>query len=214
MKFLSHGVAGVLAASVLSTSAFANPVGINGYSGKQGTAMTCKACHFAGATVPTVEISGPATLTAGQTGQYSVIITGGPAKVGGTNIAVSGTAATLAPVANSGLKLMSGELVHTMPKAFSGNKVQFDFSVTAPASAGTVTLFAAGNSANGNQTGTGAGTSGDGIAATKLDVTVTAAGGGDPTPDESGGCSSTGGGPALMFVLAAAGVTLLRRRHG
>jgi uncharacterized protein (TIGR03382 family) len=211
MKFLSYGAAGVLAASLLSTSAFASPNGanINGYSGKSG--VTCTVCHAAGAAVPTVEITGPETLTAGQTAQYSLIITGGPAKTGGANIALSNTAATLAPATNSGLKLLSGELVQSAPKAFSDNKVQFDFTVTAPSSAGTLSVFAAGNSSNAAN-----GNAGDGVGTAKRDVTVTA-GTTNPTPDdneEPGGCSSTGGAPALMFVLAAAGVTLLRRRHG
>ncbi|WP_257453086.1 MXAN_6652 family MXYO-CTERM-anchored protein [Archangium lipolyticum] len=209
MKFLSYCAAGVVATSLLSTSAFATPngVSINGYSGKSGA--TCTACHAAGAAVPTVEITGPETLTAGQTAQYSLIITGGPAKTGGANIALSNTEATLAPATGSGLKPQSGELVQSTPKAFSDNKVQFDFTVTAPNSAGTLTIFAAGNSSNAAN-----GNAGDGVATTKRDVTVTAGGTAPGGEEEPGGCSSTGGAPALMFVLAAAGVTLLRRRHG
>ncbi|HEX8441877.1 MXAN_6652 family MXYO-CTERM-anchored protein [Archangium sp.] len=210
MKFLSYGSAGVLAVSLLSSSAFANPAGAQGNSGKQG--MTCTTCHTAGASVPTVEISGPATLNPGETGQYAFIIRGGPAKVGGTNIAVSNTEAVLAPATNSGLRPVgSGELTQTSPKAFNGTEVRFDFTLKAPASTGTVSIFAAGNSANGNATGSGAGASGDGIATTKLDVTVNAAT--TPGNDEDKGCSATGGAPMLGLALSALAMTRFRRRR-
>ena len=204
MKFASYGAAGVLTVCLLSDSALANPNGINGHSGKSN--VTCTACHMGGAAVPTVEISGPATLVAGETGQYTFIIRGGPAVVGGAGIAVSSSAATLAPAAGSGLRGQSGELTQSAPKAFSNGEVRFDFTMKAPSAAGTVSLFGAGNSANNS-----GGNTGDGVATTKKDVTITAASS-DPQPDETGGCSATGGAPVLMFALAAVGSLLRRRR--
>lgn len=206
MKFLSYGAAGVLAATLLSTSALANGLGKTGSSGKSGS-QPCTMCHNGGA-APTVELSGPKTLSAGAKGQYTLIIRGGAAVKGGMNVAVSNTTAALE--AGTDLKKEGSELTHKAAKAFSNGELRFDFSMTAPSAAGTVTLFGAGNSANGNGDITG-----DQSATTTLDVTVTAPGGTNPEPEEpAGGCSSTGGAPALMFVLAAAGVTLLRRRHG
>jgi uncharacterized protein (TIGR03382 family) len=208
MKFLSYGAAGVLAASLLSTSAFAFGAGKTGSSGKSGS-QPCTMCHNGG-TAPTVEISGPTTLAAGATGQYTLIIRGGAAVKAGMNVAASDAAASLEPGSATEQKKEAGELTHKTSKAFSNGEARFDFSLIAPSTAGTVTLFGAGNSTNGNGTAVG-----DMSATTTLNVTVSA--GNNPTPDdneEPGGCSSTGGAPALMFVLAAAGVTLLRRRHG
>jgi len=226
MKFQSYGAVGVLSLCLLSTSALANSTGAANLSGKSGANATCASCHMGGG-APTLEISGPATLAAGTTGQYEVIIRGGPASVGGTNVAVSNTAAVLNPATGSGLKKAgpaNTELTHSTPKSFTSNELRFAFSMTAPSAAGTVSIFGSGNSANGDNNSTG-----DGVGTTKLDVTVTGGtgggtdggtgggtdggtGGGDGD-DDKGGCSSTGGAPVLMFALAAAGMTLLRRRR-
>jgi len=222
MKFASYGAAGVLAACLLSTSALAYKTGITGYSGKQPS-IICSSCHSGGA-APTVAITGPTSLDAGTTGQYTLTITGGPAVVGGTDIAVSNTAAVLATT-DSGLQKVGTELTHISPKDFSNGAVSFDFTMTAPSSAGTVVIYGAGNSANDSNNEFG-----DGIATTRFNVAVTGSSGGTDggtgsQPDagtppgevdssNGGGCSSTGGAPVLLFVLAAAGVTLLRRRHG
>lgn len=207
---------------LLSTSALANSTGVTNQSGKPGT-TTCTSCHMDGM-APTVEFSGPQSLAAGARGQYTFIIRGGAAVVGGANIAVSNTAAVLEPATGSGLKKPSTELTHSAPKAFTSGELRFDFTMTAPSTAGTVTLYGAGNSANG-----AAGSTGDRGANTQLAVTVTGgtgggtdAGTGGPDAgtnnpgngddDDKGGCSSTGGAPVL-FALAAACLGLLRRRQ-
>jgi uncharacterized protein (TIGR03382 family) len=221
MRFPSYGAAGVLSLCLLSTSAFASSTGVSGYSGKNA-AQTCNTCH-SGGTAPTVELTGPTTLAAGATGQYVLTIRGGAAVVGGTNIAVSNTAASLEP--GAGMKKMGSEITHTSPKNFASGEVRFDFSVVAPASGGTLTIFGAGNSANNS-----AGQQGDMGATTTLNVTITGGSGGgtdggtggpdagpgtDPGTgdDDKGGCSTTGGTPLLVFSLIAAGMTLLRRRR-
>jgi uncharacterized protein (TIGR03382 family) len=201
MRFISGRASVALVAGLLSSAAFANSSGINGFSGKSGA--TCTSCHLAGAAVPTVQLSGPATLAAGETGQYTVTIKGGPGKLAGTDIAVSDAAAKL--VEGTGLKLLSGELTHTMPKAFANGEASFTFSLKAPSTGGTVTLYAAGNSANADYNNTG-----DGIGSTKLDVTVTGAA--PVAEEEKGGCAATGGAPVWMFALLAAGVGLRRVR--
>lgn len=226
MKFSSLGTALTLSSCLVASAAFANPNGISGYSGKG--AATCTNCHSVAAASPTVAITGPTTLAAGTSGDYTFTITGGPAVTSGTDIALSNSSATLAPATGSGLKLLGGELVHSAPKSFSGGSVSYGFKVTAPASAGTLVIYAAGNSANGNGSNTG-----DGIATTKLDISVTGSSGGgtdggtdsgtdagtgstpgtDMSDDSKGGCSSTGSSPVVFLALAGAGVALLRRRH-
>jgi uncharacterized protein (TIGR03382 family) len=215
MKFPSYGAAGVLAACLLSTPALASRGGINSYSGKGGMTCNTAGCHQAGAAVPTVEISGPKTLAAEEKGQYQLIIRGGPASVGGTNIAASTSAAALDLVAGSGLRKVGSELTHTAPKAFSGGELRFDFTMIAPSTAGTVTLFGAGNSGNGDNTN-----SGDGIATTTLAVTITGGTGGtgggtdpDDGDDDAAGCSATGGAPMLLLALSALTLSPLRRRR-
>ncbi|HYO55423.1 MXAN_6652 family MXYO-CTERM-anchored protein [Archangium sp.] len=201
MRFPSYGAAGVLTVCLLSAPALANIAGTVGYSGKSNMTCITSGCHSGGA-APTVELSGPTSLAAGATGQYTLIIRGGAGVKGGMNVAVDNTAASLA--AGSGLRKAMNELTHSVPKSFSNGEVRFDFSMVAPPSAGTVNIFGAGNSVNGNGT-----EAGDGSAATSLAVTVT---GSNEPKEETGGCSSTGGAPVLVFALAA-GMTLLRRRR-
>jgi uncharacterized protein (TIGR03382 family) len=183
--------------------------------------LTCNACHNGG-TAPTVELTGPTTLPVGETGQYTLIIRGGAAGVGGMNVATSSGGAALEP--GSGQKKLGSEITHTTPKAFSGNELRFDFRMRAPPSAGTVTLFGAGNSANGSGS-----EAGDMAGTATLPVTVTASGGTDGGTDgepdagtgngggdgggdeDSGGCAATGGAPFLLFSLLAAG--MMRRRR-
>jgi hypothetical protein len=96
-----------------------------------------------------VTLTGPDTLAAGATGNYTLTISGGAGVKGGMNVAVNNNGGTLGIVAGD-LKLVTGELTHTAAKAFTGTEVQFAFTLKAPDAAGTTTLFASGNSTNGN----------------------------------------------------------------
>ncbi len=205
MKFPSVGAAGVLSLCLLSSPAFANSAGMIRNSGKQGASATCTACHSGAASTPTVEFSGPSSLAAGATGEYTFIIKGGAGVRGGLNVALDSASASL--TAGSDTQVQSGELTHKAPKAFSGGEVRFTFSVVAPSSGGTLKLFGAGNSVNGNGDVTG-----DSSARTTLDVTITGGStGGGGEEEEKGGCSATGGAPGLLLALAAS-MTALRRR--
>ncbi len=99
----------------------------------------------------TVVIDGPSLMNTGETANFTVTITGGPLSAAGTNIAAS--TGTLNVVA--GLQKISQELTHTSPKAASGGSVVFEFSYTAPATAGDIILYANGNSVNLNGQNTG-----------------------------------------------------------
>lgn len=218
MKFPSIGVTGVVALGLLSTSAFAYSTGNVTFSGKQSASQTCNTCHMGG-TAPTVTLTGPSSLEAGTTGQYSLTIQGGAGVKGGMNVAVDG-GAKLTPGAGERLDTATAEITHTAPKVFSSGQVTFDFSMVAPASAGTVKIYAAGNSVNGDANSTG-----DQCSTTTLSVTIT--GGTTTTPptttptdpatpsenEKSGGCSASGDSPMLLSVLAAAAMLRLRRRR-
>lgn len=133
----------------LSTSIllYAYSTGIVGYTHKNGNGCTCH--NPTPSANVSVVISGPDSLIAGQTGTYTVTITGGPLVRAGTDIAAS--TGTLAPQ-GSDLRLdqASGELTHVAPKAPSGNAVTFTFFYTAPHLTGTIILYANGNSVNFN----------------------------------------------------------------
>jgi hypothetical protein len=99
-----------------------------------------------------VVISGPDTLKEDMQATYTVTISGGPLKAAGTDIAVS--KGKLLPV-GSDLKLMAQDLTHKAPKKPEGNSVIFKFTYKAPFSLGTETIYANGNSVDGNDKKTG-----------------------------------------------------------
>ena len=209
---------GVLTLLVLAwpLTAQASSGGVTGRSGKSA-GMTCVGCHAVSGAAPTVTLEGPATLTAGSTGNaYTLRITGGPAVKAGMNVAVSGTAAVLRPVALNTQKI-GAELTHLAGgKLFSGGVVEFLFTLDAPAAAGSVTIFASGQSCN----GTG-GTGGDHQALATRTVTISAPANTPPTittaasasPSPVAGSTSAlsvvaaddGGEPALTYTWAATG---------
>ncbi|RKH60016.1 MXAN_6652 family MXYO-CTERM-anchored protein [Corallococcus aberystwythensis] len=190
---------GAAVVCLVASSAFANSTGVSGRSGKQsGMSCTASGCHSGGTSTPTVTLEGPTALTAGETGQYSLIITGGPGAKAGMNVATGGVdGATL--TAGSGTKVLNGELTHSLPKVSSGGSARFDFSLVAPATNGTLKVYAAGNSVNGDNN-----QGGDAHANATLDVVIT--GGKDPVaPEEDGGgCSATSGAPAVLLAVFAA----------
>jgi len=99
-----------------------------------------------------VTILGPDTLFANQTATYRVTISGGPGIKGGTDIAASN--GTLSAVSSS-LKKVGTELTHRSATNFSMGALSFEFSYTAPSTPGTQTLYATGNSVNGNGNNSG-----------------------------------------------------------
>jgi len=161
---LAAVAAGILAAMLWAGSVGASSGGKSGYSGNPATngGQTCNACHDGG-TTPQVALSGPTTVDAGAEAVYTLTITGGQAVAGGLD--VSATDGVLG--AGPDTKLLDGEVVQTGPKPASGGVVSWSFSWTAPASAGQVTLYGAGNSVDG-----AAGPGGDRAATDSLLVTV------------------------------------------
>ena len=131
----------LLAVLILSGETFGYGTGITGYSGK--STSVCTSCHGSISSSVTLAISGPATLVAGATGSYTLTVTASSITKSGVDIAASsGTLATN----DSQLKLASSELTHSSTKAGTGS-VTWSFKYTAPATAGSVTIYASGSSA-------------------------------------------------------------------
>jgi len=148
------------------------PSGITGYSGNPATngGAICTNCH-SGGIVPTVTLSGPASVAPGATNSYALTISGGQ-RVGG-GLDVSATGGSLAS-AGSDTQVQGGEITQRSPKAAdAGGNVVFNFNWTAPLSPGAVTMYGAGNSVN-----LSGGTSGDNAAKSSLAIVVQA----PPTP--------------------------------
>lgn len=122
----------------------------------------CSGCHSSGAV--DVLISGPQVVEVGSTHSFTVSITGGPASVGGINLAAI---AGLLSATQSGTEIRDGELVQSSSTTFSGDTVSWDFAWTAPDVQGSVDFLAAGISANGDF-----GTGGDFAGITSFTVQV------------------------------------------
>jgi hypothetical protein len=131
---------------------YAHDDGMKGRTRKSEDKPGCT-CHGDNPT-PSVNvvISGPDSMIPDQEAEFSVTISGGPLAAAGVDIAVS--KGTLSPM-GSDLKLLSGELSHSDPKKPAGKSVQFQFKYKAPSSPGDQTIFATGNSVNGNDKKTG-----------------------------------------------------------
>jgi len=134
----------------LVTIVFAYSTGITGRT-SLGNGQGCS-CHGASSTNVTAGISGPDTLETNAVGTYVFTLTGGPAVKGGMDFAAS--AGDLNAI-SAGLRKDAGEIVHSTPGDFATGTLTYTVEFTAPASAGTVTLAAAGNSVNNSNTNTG-----------------------------------------------------------
>jgi hypothetical protein len=156
-----------LTVCALAADAAAHENGITGESGKSGS--TCNDCHSGGKT-PTVKLAGPSTLQAGASATYTLTISGGAAVTGGLDAALddaSLTAGASLATVSAMTQLLDGEITHTQPVGFTSGSLAFQLTVKAPATARTMTLYAAGNSTNGNGSD-----SGDKAAATTMSITV------------------------------------------
>ncbi len=219
MRLSSLGAAGVLSVCLFSVSALAYSGGIITRSGKTPSSSCAgSGCHTAPANSPrpTVTLVGPDTLNAGETGTFTLVITGGPAVVGGMNVAVDSAQASLQP--GTGQRKQAAEITHSTSKAFANNEVRFDFTMIAPAAGGSVRIFGAGNSTNQNGT-----PDGDTSATATKDVTIvgsssgtdggTQPDGGMDGEEEMPGCGCSAGSSAPLFPLLALLAAGARRRR-
>jgi len=100
-----------------------------------------------------VWIEGPDSIVAGDSAQYKLYLTGGPAIAGGFNVAVREGALDVSD-SSTQLMLYTGDstwqLTHTMPKDFVNDTVEWDFIYKAPDSLVTDTIYSVANSTNYN----------------------------------------------------------------
>ncbi|MCI0450404.1 MAG: hypothetical protein L0Y79_11590, partial [Chlorobi bacterium] len=149
--FLSAFV--IFAVSLFAISVFSFPYGYVGTTKKNGGDLGC-VCH--GEHVPSPEISvfftGPDSVAAGQTATFTIKVAHGPAVTGGFNVASH--IGTLDTIQGMGTRKdsPSGELTHSVPKAFVNDTVIWSFTYKAPNTPQMDTLFATGNSTNNDNT--------------------------------------------------------------
>lgn len=182
MRALTFAGASLLT-SLATIPALANAGGLPGYSGKPNPAApageSCNQCHFGG-TAPTVSLTGPATLAAGQVASYSLVVQTGQSRAAGAIASTDGV--VLTPLTN--VRDSFGEMVPNGGVNVAGGSATFTFKVTAPLSGTALRLWAVGLAANGSGAG------GDKAAHLIKDVAVT----GGTIPPDAGGGSSGGGG--------------------
>ena len=155
-----------------SYEATANPGGVIGVS---KTGCGGGGCHAQSASAATtVTIATQATqIVAGQTYSFSITIANASENAGGCDISVQ--KGKLALSTDLGLQLANKELTQRGARSFASGSCSFTFKYTAPATAGTDNIFAAGNAVNGN----GQNDLNDHWNLTTYPITVVAAG---PTP--------------------------------
>lgn len=191
----------VLAVLLLAsmTAVFASSTGINGFSGNPATngGLDCNQCH-SGGQVPFAIITGPTSVLPNTISTYRLTLSGGQAGLVGSaagGLDVSATDGALFSVEQD-TRIQFGELTHSTPRPvpLGQTSVSWNFQWQAPATAGVVTLYGAGNSVNDGQ-----GSNGDAADTTTLAVTVL--GGAAQGPGEA---SSELLAPLLVTALDAA----------
>jgi hypothetical protein len=135
-----------LATSATPSAAFSG--GMTGHSGNPDInfAATCTACH-GGGSVPVVQLTGPAVVAPGSVHTYMLTVqSAAPGQQTAAGLNVSATAGLLASL-GADTQVLDGEITQTAPMANDGSGLaSFSFQWTAPATAQTLTLYAAGNS--------------------------------------------------------------------
>ncbi len=149
----------------------------NGFTGAPPTNSTCAStangCHFGGNFSGSVSITGlPATITGGNTYNITVTVsfaTGNPVRAGFQMTALDASNSPIGTWTNAGTGVgITGQFVeHSGAQNFgASNSVSWTVDWIAPTSSGTVTMYAAGNIANGSGTG------GDDIRTTSVTGTI------------------------------------------
>jgi len=182
-RFLTASVT-TLVVALSARAAHANP-GITGYSGKpyNGTSATCDStCHTANNPAPTLNITIPASVTAGSTNEVTVVVQGTRQRTSMNAAFSDGVVATKGMNTEIPFPAQTPEEVGAVEPPPNGATGTYKFSFKAPATNGTITMWLAAMSAS------GAGTGGDGITKTTRTVTVT---GGTTPPTDAGTDSGT-----------------------
>jgi len=165
--------------------------GITGYSGKpyNGVSETCTTnCHAKGVAAPALTITVPASVQAGSTNAVKIVVAGNKTRTSMNAAFSDGVKTTKGSNTDTPLpKEEPTEIAAVVPPP-NGAAGTYDFTFTAPPTAGTITMWVAGMAASGN------GTNGDGVAATTRTITVT--GGGTDAGTDAAGLFDAGGSDA------------------
>ncbi len=140
--------------SLIVIDIYSFPNGYVGVTKKGGEGIGC-VCHGINMPTPAVNVffEGPDSVEVGQTVLYKIKIAHGPAVVGGFDAAVySGRIDTVYTETGVRRDSATGDLTHSLPKAFANDTVYWFFKYTAPPMAQIDTLYAVGNSANNDST--------------------------------------------------------------
>ena len=133
--------------SVIIYAAVKYPTGIIGTTKLNGEGCNCHSTD-ADSTV-SVWITGPDTLQVGQSGTFTIHLTGGPKVKGGYNVAA--LLGSLMAVDTFSQKI-DVELTHKLPRQFPVNDtLSWQFEYTAPSSVGTDTIYSVAQSVNGDE---------------------------------------------------------------
>ncbi|MDA0986174.1 MAG: T9SS type A sorting domain-containing protein [Bacteroidetes bacterium] len=153
IKFNSKNIniTSIIILILVSIISIASSGGIVGKTKKNGNGCTCHNTNLT--TAVSVIINGPSELKVGETGTFSVAISGGPLSAAGVNIAATG--GTLSTISGEGLQFINDELTQTQPKTPTTNTVTFQFKFTAPNQTGSATIYATANSVNLSSTNAG-----------------------------------------------------------
>lgn len=139
-----------------------------GFSGNPATndGELCSRCHNGGQE-PTVTLDGPMVVEPGATTMLTLTVTGGQSVAAGMNVSATGGALAV-PDGATDIQKIEDELTQTGPKDVDADDAAvFAFLWEAPATDGAVTLYAAGNSVDGNGR-----PNGDAAVGTTLEITV------------------------------------------
>ena len=149
----------LLVCLLVSPAAFANN------TGKTGASVSgCSGCHTGGSGTTTALLTPASTsVNTGTTIAVTLKVTNTAMSYGGLDVSASG--GTLS--AGSNTRLATSEITHSAKQAMTSGSVTFNFNWTAPSTAGTYTLYAAGNAVNGNAL-----SSGDKATTTSTTITV------------------------------------------
>jgi len=133
--------------SIIIYAAVKYPTGIIGTTKLNGEGCTCHSTE-ADSTV-SVWMTGPDTLQIGQSGIYTIYLTGGPKIKGGYNVAVR--LGSLMVVDTFSQKI-DVELTHKAPRQFPENDtLSWQLEYIAPSSVGTDTIYSVAQSVNGDE---------------------------------------------------------------
>lgn len=119
--------------------------GITGTTQKNGDGCVCHNLNPNPAVW--VRIEGPDTLLQGQTAQYTLRLSGGPAGSGGFNVA---SFSGVLNVVSAGVQKIGNELTQTSPLVFTDSIISWTFSLTAGTTNYIDTIYSVANSANNN----------------------------------------------------------------